>query len=97
MAEFRVTYWRDLPSLVTARDGGHTAKVALDPRFMIAIDEAAMRLGATDSDAYLEGWVQADWEQRSGSPEDVAEAVAKELDAEYDAARVQAMLDSYGP
>ena len=96
MAEFRVTYWRDLPSLVTARDGAHTAKAALDPRFMIAIDEAAMRLGATDSDAYLEGWVQGGWEQRSGSPEHVAETVAKELDAEYDAARVQEMLDSYG-
>ena len=47
MTEFRVTYWRDLPSLVTARDGEHTAKASLDARFMIAIDEAAMRLGAT--------------------------------------------------
>jgi hypothetical protein len=96
VAEFRVTYWRDLPSLVTARDDGHTAKAALDARFMVAIDEAAMRLGATDSDAYLEGWTQGDWEERSGSPEAVAEAVAQELDAEYDPARVQEMLDSYG-
>ena len=77
MAEFRVTYWRDLPSLVTARDGEHTAKAALDARFMVAIDEAAMRLGATDSDAYLEGWRQSDWEARDGSPEDVVEAVAQ--------------------
>ena len=96
MTEFRVTYWRDLPSLVTARDGEHTAKAALDPRFMIAIDEAAMRLGATDSEAYLEGWRQSEWEERGGSPEEVVEAVAQELDAEYDQARVQAMLDSYG-
>jgi hypothetical protein len=96
VAECRVTYWRDLPSLVTARDGAHTAKAALDARFMVAIDEAAMRLGATDSDAYLEGWVQGEWEERSGSPEAVADAVARELDAEFDPARVQAMLDSYG-
>ena len=95
MAEFRVTYWRELPSLVTARDGGHTAKAALDARFMVAIDEAAMRLGATDSDAYLEGWIQGDWEERGGTPEEIAEAVARELDAEFDPARVQAMLDSY--
>ena len=67
MAEFRVTYWRDLPSLVTARDGEHTAKAALDPRFMIAIDEAAMRLGATDSDAYLEGWEQGPELERPGA------------------------------
>ena len=95
MAEFRVTYWRDLPSLVTARDGEHTANAALDPRFMIAIDEAAMRLGATDSDAYLEGWRQSDWEERGGSPEEVAQAVAHELESEFAEARVQAMLDSY--
>ena len=76
MTEFRVTYWRDLPSLVTAREGEHTAKAPLDARFMVAIDEAAMRLGATDSDAYLEGWRQSDWEARAGSPEEVVAAVA---------------------
>jgi hypothetical protein len=96
VTEFRVTYWRDLPSLVTAKDAEHTAKAALDARFMIAIDEAAMRLGATDSDAYLEGWRQSEWEARSGSPEEVVEAVAEELDAEYSQARVQELLDSYG-
>ena len=96
MTEFRVTYWRDLPSLVTARDAEHTAKAALDARFMIAIDEAAMRLGATDSDAYLEGWRQSEWEERGGSPEEVVGSVAQELETEYDQARVQALLDSYG-
>ena len=96
MAEFRVTYWRDLPSLVTARDGERTAKAPLDARFMIAIDEAAMRLGATDSDAYLEGWRQSDWDERGGSPEEVAQAVANELESEFGETRVQEMLDSYG-
>jgi hypothetical protein len=96
VAEFRVTYWRDLPSLVTARDGDHTAKVPLDARFMIAIDEAAMRLGAIDSDAYLEGWRQSDWDERSGTPEEVARAVAHELEDEFGETRVQEMLDSYG-
>jgi Virulence factor len=96
VTEFRVTYWRDLPSLVTARDGEHTAKAALDTRFMVAIDEAAMRLGATDSDAYLEGWRMSEWEARDGSPEAVVEAVAQDLETQYDQTRVQEMLDSYG-
>lgn len=96
MSEFRVTYWRDLPSLVTARDGERTAKAPLDARFMIAIDEAAMRLGATDSDAYLEGWRQSGWEERTGTPEAVAQAIADELESEYGENRVQEMLDSYG-
>jgi hypothetical protein len=96
VTEFRVTYWRDLPSLVTARNAEHTAKASLDARFMVAIDEAAMRLGATDSDAYLEGWRQSEWEARDGSPDEVVEAVAQELDAEYSVIRVQELLDSYG-
>jgi hypothetical protein len=96
VSEFRVTWWRDLPSLVTARNGEHTAKAPLDARFMIAIDEAAMRLGATDSNAYLEGWRQSEWEERIGSPEAVAQAVAGELESEYGETRIQEMLDSYG-
>jgi hypothetical protein len=96
VAEFRVTYWRDLPSLVTARDGEHTAKAALDARFMIAIDEAAMRLGATDSDAYLEGWRQSDWEEREGTPDGVVQVVSDELETEFNEARVQQLLDTYG-
>jgi Virulence factor len=96
VAEFRVTYWRDLPSLVTAREGDHTAKAALDARFMVAIDEAAMRLGATDSDAYLEGWRQSDWEERSGTADEIVDAVSGELEAEFHEARVQELLDSYG-
>jgi hypothetical protein len=95
VAEFRVTYWRDLPSLVTAREGEHTAKASLDARFMIAIDEAAMRLGATDSDAYLEGWRQSEWEQRSGTPEEVVAAVSAELEDRFDQEAVENLLNSY--
>ncbi len=96
MSEFRVTYWRDLPSLVTARDAERTSKAPLDARFMVAIDEAAMRLGATDSEAYLEGWRQSEWEERDGSPEQVAQAVAHELENEFAESRIQEMLDAYG-
>jgi hypothetical protein len=63
---------------------------------MVAIDEAAMRLGATDSEAYLEGWRQSEWEERDGSPEHVAQAVAGELEGEFGESRVQEMLDAYG-
>jgi len=50
VAEYQVTSWRDLPSLVVARDGEHVTKAPLAPRFQEAIDEAAMRLGETGSD-----------------------------------------------
>src|SRR4029079_14385293 len=91
-SEFGCPYWRDLPSLVTARDAERTAKAPLDARFMVAIDEAAMRLGATDSETYREGWRQSEWEERDGSPEEVAQAVADELESEFAESRVQELL-----
>ena len=41
VSDYQITYWRELPSLVTARDGDELAKAMLPPRFQEAIDEAA--------------------------------------------------------
>mgnify|MGYP006286485931 CR=1 FL=1 len=84
MAEFQITSWRSIPSMVAARDGADTVKVSLSSRFQLAIDEAAMQAGATDADAYLDGWVRSDWQTRDGGPTAVAEAVARELEATID-------------
>lgn len=90
-------YWRDLPSMVTARDGEATTKASLPPRFMEAIDEAAMRLGADASDDYLAGWRRGDWTPAEGTVEAVVEQVVSELDASWDEAGVTAYLDDLGP
>ena len=93
MAEYRITSWREIPTMVTARDAaGATAKVALPDRFQEAVDEAAMRQGLAGSDAYLEAWEQGPWHEADGSPDEVAARVAAELDAAHPAgaARVHA-------
>jgi hypothetical protein len=56
MTQYQITYWQDLPSMVVAKLDEETVKVQLAQRLQEAIDEAAMRLGASDSDAYLAGW-----------------------------------------
>lgn len=95
MAEYQVTYWRDFPSMVTAREGRrNTAKVELAQRFQLVIDEAAMRLNMTGTDAYLEQWRRDAWQERTGTPEEVAQAVAAEVDAVYPAARLREMLQA---
>ena len=66
MAEYQITYWRELPSLVVAREGDVQAKIQLAPRFQEAIDEAAMRLGDASSGDYLEGWRRDDWTPGEG-------------------------------
>jgi hypothetical protein len=94
VTEYRITRWRDIPTMVTARDRtGATAKVALPDRFQEAVDEAAMRQGLAGSDAYLEAWQHDPWQAAHGSPDEVSARVAAELDAAHPAERLGAMLD----
>ena len=88
-----MTRWRDLPSMVAARAGDETAKVQLAARFQEAIDEAAMRLGDTGATDYLEGWDRSPWTEADGSPAEVLDRVAAELDAEWPVDRIAAYLD----
>lgn len=99
MAEYQVTSWRELPSLVTAREGADVAKVPLPARFQEAIDEAAMRLGDTGSDAYLAGWVRGPWTDGDGDdhPASLASSVVAALEARWTEQAVAAFLDSLLP
>ncbi len=73
MANLIITYWRDIPSAVSVKIGRREEKRMLDNRFMEAIDMAAMRDGATNTDDYL-----ADW--RRGEPTPVSDDMAAEAD-----------------
>ncbi len=83
MARYRIIQWRDLPSLVEAEDGGATVRVPLSQRFQDLIDAVAMREGATETDAYLEGWAPGPESERPGDAEAVARQVADELEAGF--------------
>jgi hypothetical protein len=93
-SEYQVTRWRDLPSMVVARSGAEQAKASLPQRFQDAIDEAAMRLGETSSEAYLEGWRRDDWAPGLGPPARLAADVVEELDREWPPDALAAYLDS---
>ena len=97
MAEYQITYWRELPSLVVARDGDQVTKVPMPHRFQEAIDEAAMRLGHTSSEEYLDGWRRSSWEAGDGAVAEVAARVAGELEGSWPEPAVTAFLDRLGP
>jgi hypothetical protein len=73
MAQLIVTYWRDIPSQVTVKAGRKEEKRMLDARFQEAIDMAAMRVEATDTDSYLADWHRA-------PPQTVGDDLAREAD-----------------
>ena len=96
MTEYQVTRWREIPSMVAAREGEDTVKAVLAPRFQEAIDEAAMRLGDTGSDDYLAGWDRSPWTEADGTPAEVLDRVTAELDAAWPADAIASYLDDLG-
>lgn len=91
-----MTYWRDLPSLVVARDGDDVAKSPLAGRLQAAIDEAAMRLGETGSEDYLAGWTRGEWTPADGAPAEVLARVRADLEEQWPARRLTGYLDDLG-
>lgn len=97
MAELIVVYWRDIPSQVIAKRGRRDqAKVMLHERFQVAIDAAAMRGDAGDTDSYLEEWRKSDPVECGEDLEAEATAKAQELEAAYDKERVRALVQNGG-
>jgi hypothetical protein len=76
--------------------GRKGAKVQLPERFEQAIDRAAMKGGARETDAYLAEWRKAQVAEEDGEPEALASAWAARLEAEFDAARLRAYIDNDG-
>jgi len=96
MAQRFVVYWRDIPTQVIIKQGRVAEKRELPERFVAAVDRAAMRSGATGTDAYLAEW-------RRGAPEPCGDELAAEADAavseilaRYDQARLDALAKSGG-
>jgi hypothetical protein len=88
MANLIVLYWRDIPSQVIVKAGRASAKRELPERFIRAIDAAAMRAGATGTDAYLADWRRSDPLPCGDDLEAEASAAAARIEAEYDAHRL---------
>ncbi len=96
MAQRIIVYWRDIPTQIIVKQGRTAEKRELPEMFITAVDRAAMRSGARDTDAYLAEW-------RRGTPEPCGDDLAAEADAalsdilsRYDAARLDALVKAGG-
>ncbi|CAB4831478.1 unannotated protein [freshwater metagenome] len=88
--------WREIPSMVIAREAETTIKVMLASRFQEAIDEAAMRLGEIDADAYTAGWNRDPWVQASETPDLLAARIATELETELSEEKLEELINTLG-
>ncbi|MEM6481859.1 MAG: virulence factor [Pseudomonadota bacterium] len=96
MVDVTIVYWRDIPAQVIVGKGRRGAKVQLPERFEQAIDAAAMRTGAAETDAYLAEWRKAAPYSVDGEPQEVATAEAARLETEYDRDRVRDLIKNDG-
>ncbi|MSU91444.1 hypothetical protein GE300_17840 [Rhodobacteraceae bacterium 2CG4] len=96
MPDVTIVYWRDIPAQVIVGRGRGAVKIPLPGRFEQAIDRAAMRSGAQDTDAYLAEWRRAEPFSVDGDAEDVASAEAARLDGAYDTEVLRALVENGG-
>ena len=97
MPEVRIVYWRDIPAQVIVGKGRRGTKRALPERFEQAIDRAAMKVNARDSDAYLAEWRKAEPVEVPGADDAaVADAEVSRIEAEYDRDRIRKLIENDG-
>ena len=97
MAQLQIVYWRDIPAQVIVKAGRrNVAKRELPLRFTEAIDMCAMRSGASETDDYLAEWRRADPVEVGDDIEAEAAKAAERLEAEYDKARLTALVKAGG-
>ena len=83
MTRYRIMYWKHIPQSITVEGDGRTIKKELSQKIQNAIDAYAMAAGLTSTTDYTKEYKRGAWIEREGSPEEVAEALLSELEAEF--------------
>jgi hypothetical protein len=94
--KYQIIYWRDIPAQVKVKAGRERKGRELSKRFNVAIDEAAMRAGLTESKVYLAEWRKSDWQDREGELLETVDALVAELEAKYSPERLRALVQQHG-
>lgn len=97
MAQLQIVYWRDIPAQIMVKAGRRNqAKRELSLRFTEAIDMAAMRTGAADTDDYLAEWRRGDPVTVGDDLEEEAQKAMDAIEAEYDKDRLVELVQNGG-
>ena len=96
MPDVTIVYWRDMPAQVIVGRGRRGTKLPLPERFEQAIDRAAMKSGAAQSDEYMSGFRKADPYVADGTDAEATEAAVARIVAEYDQDRIKALIANDG-
>lgn len=93
MSKIVLIRWQEIPAMIEAKDRSGRHKVQLSDSFQELIDLIAMKRGLDGTDDYLLHWNRKPLDSRAGSPQEVAEAVASEIEATYAEVRAEALAN----
>lgn len=100
MTRYRIVSWRDIPAQVKVRSaiagGNSRLSRPLSSRFQKTVHRAAYRAKAISGDDYVQEWRMSAWREREGTAEGVLTAVIAELEAAYDAERLDKLARNKG-
>lgn len=96
MPQCTILYWRDIPAQVVVRQGRTTAKQQLPERFEQAIDRAAMKSGAKDSDSYLSEWRRGTPVEMDGDVDAILQNQVSYLETTYSKDKLIELVNNEG-
>ncbi len=96
MAEVTIVYWRDIPAQVIVGKGRRGTRIQLSERFEQAIDRAAMKSGAAETDDYLAAWRRAAPYPVEGADGEAAQSEAARIEREYDSVQLKKLIENDG-
>ena len=82
MSRYRIMYWKHIPQSFTVEGDGRTIKKQLSQKVQDKIDAFAMVEGLTSTSDYAAQYKRGDWIEHDGFPEEVADALLSQLEAE---------------
>lgn len=83
MSRYRIMYWKHIPQSFTVEGEGRTIKKQLSQKIQDKIDAYAMAERLTSTSDYAAQYKRGVWVERDGTPEEVADALLSQLEAEF--------------
>ena len=95
MVDLTIVYWRDIPAQLIIGSGRKAIKRKLSEKYEKAIDHCAMKVGAKDSESYLNDWHKKIF-PISNSGEFVIEEELKKIEQKYSDVTLKKLIENDG-
>ena len=95
MPNLTIVFWRDIPAQLMIGTGRKAIKHKLPEKYEKAIDRCAMKVGAKDSESYLQDWRKKTIPLQS-IKEDTIMKEALKLEQEYSDSKLKDLIQNNG-